>query len=212
MTLKKNNDIFWHDIFNIPCTGIISFASTYYLFHFTNVSSIGTDTSIAPDGHDFFLYLYIFTSLYIFIDSLYILLIPTCVGTGTPKTIFFHHVLTMVLIALVYLDTRYEWHATAALFCEWTTFFLSLRRNLVRETFLHGVVEFFFYLSWVFCRLLTFPIITFLSGLEWLYRAEVVGTKWNIILLAPIFFTILTFLSFMWTFQLLVKFVKTKNS
>jgi len=95
--------------------------------------------------------LYVFVavfSVYIFLDLVWVVVLPRCVAS--PTTIIIHHIFTALgLLAMLIMDFDFCILGASGGFIEVNTFFLILRRNIRNRP----LINLFFFTSWIVIRL-----------------------------------------------------------
>ena len=207
---SKVSAIWVHDIFNIITLSCVSVLTFIYLIKYTQFELIGTNSKMATNGHEDFIIIFYLFSTYLLVDLIWIILIPYSVASKNSSAIIFHHFVTAGLVSLPMFDSKYEWHMVLSLVVEANTVFLALRRNTSTGSITHKISETLFYLTWLFLRLLLFPLLCILFTYEWYYRYINTNVPFNIILLAPILMACLTAMSVYWTVDLYIKTYRRK--
>ena len=206
----KASAIWIHDIFNIITLSCVSILTFIYLIKYTQLELIGTNSKMATNGHEDFIIIYYLFSTYLLVDMIWIIVIPYSVASKNSSAIIFHHLVTAGLVSLPMFDSRYEWHMVLSLVVEANTVFLALRRNTSIGSITHKISDILFYITWLFLRLLLFPLLCVLFTYEWYYRYLNTYILFNIILLAPILMACLTAMSVFWTVEIYIKTYRRK--
>ena len=162
---------------------------------------------ILPTGNEhkflFGVFYQIFSS-YLVVDTLWILLIPQAVPSG-PCAIAVHHLATLFYMIIPFIDSQFSWHMAVCLLVEMNSLFLTLRRNIEKDTLLHKICETLFLFSWVVLRVFMYPILLVFMWKEYDRYTLEKNSRWNMMVFAPIFQFILTAMSLKWTYDLYMK-------
>ncbi len=204
---RKKAAVFNHDVFNMLVMAFLVALDTVYLILYTETNKIGTQLVIGESSfaRDHFQLIYATFVVYLFVDTIWILVQPICVASKSPATIVFHHFMTIALIALPLIDPRFQWHMAVTLMVETNTLFLAMRRNLLKGTWLHFISELNFYITWFIGRLIMFPLLLVLFSYEFIWHSVRVHTYINGVVLGPLLLGALTYLSFLWTYEIVTK-------
>jgi hypothetical protein len=210
MSIEKDAEaIKAHDTFNIISLVIIISIVITYLCFATEFPKIGTDL-LGIDHIQIFYILFVVFSTYLIIDCFIIYIFPKCV-LSNPTTILYHHFATFLLILIPFYENQFAWHMSACLIVEINTLFLTVRRNSTKAGLIWRVSEILFYISWVILRLILFPILCVFFSFEYYRYSLSSGSFINFVLFAPILQILLTFLSILWTIEIIKKKF-TKNT
>jgi hypothetical protein len=151
---------------------------------------------------------------YIFIDTLYISFVPSCVAA--PTTILIHHVVVFLgWLAVPHQYAQCRPIATCLLSCEINTLFMIARKFVPfqKHPSIMTLVRCGFYLTWVPLRLVIFPYCCYLGYFlaEIFYKEN--GTLVNIGSLGFVLLLLMTGLNVKWSYDLLLaNMKKTKAS
>ena len=206
-----------HDLFNLfSLSFIIYLVAINWNIQFINYYYFPI---LTYDGLYFF-YLWKSTLIYFIFDLLWIILKPESVKN--PKIIIFHHIITLLSIMVPFY--RYYQCGKLMSICltvEINTLLLTARRLLVPYNnyseynkiinIIQSFISFNFYLSWIFIRLIMFPIIALEVYKFW--NQEYLVTKYvvNIYSYPLISQTFLCLLNYKWTFDLIRTKLKNKD-
>ena len=203
--------IFLHDMINIAFFVVINSMNVVIFMNYTDFlsfSPISDFKSLNPIIQA----LYLILSTYTVFDTILVLLFPYCIQATNPMSIIYHHIATGGLIYISQIDTRYSWYMSLTLLLEINTLFLTVKRNIPRESIAYALCNFMFYFSWLCLRVFLLPYLTYLFSYEYYLYCQKHNNYINIILVAPILIVLLTLLSYYWTYQMLNKFyTKTSN-
>lgn len=188
-----NFDLKWaghHDTWNIAWLTIVVSVNIYFLLHPT------------PENLQLFSLCF---STYIAADFVWIVALPGSVSS--PTTIKVHHCITLSIISVMAL-VDFELGKLMAFTClvEGNTLSRILRKNY-RES---ELVNFFFYSSWIFCRLIVGPYSNYhlCLGVVYpdMYKSSSLSDGTNTILKTMIFSCSvpLTLMNFKWSYDLFV--------
>lgn len=223
-TTVKTQAIFNHDIFNIFIMSIITLLAFAYIIQNpvyktfdtspdkSSFNSTNSDSNLFSNHSLFNLIWFIFAS-YMVIDTIWIFVIPHCVAAKSPYAVLFHHLASGGLTVLILAsDSHFEWFLPAMLLLEVNTVCLASRRQLSKSSWSYYIADKLFHISWYICRCLWLPRLTYLIIYEWLNYSVTLGTYLNLLCLAPLLMTSLTLLSFLWTYEMLVKNLMTREA
>ena len=193
-----------HDAFNIVALTFISALNIIYLKRTTKINLIGTP-ELGLDGSDIYVYLYRATIFYFVVDIVWISLHPKAILTSA-TTIILHHILAIVFTAIpVIYDSQFSWHMSVLMLLEVNILLMTIARFLSIGTYAHGSVQLLFYTSWVILRLIMLPIMLAFFIYEHSRISLTLGTVFNVGLIAILLQSILVFMSFFWTFEMIRK-------
>lgn len=199
-----------HDYFNIFSLFTVCFLDFNYLFHATDFSKLGTNE--IGSGHGFlFTLLFVGFAVYLVADMIWIYMIPDSVPSD-PMSILIHHLVTLVFISFPLYAEHYAWHMAITLSVEINTLFLLLRRNSSIGSLFNKIAEALFYTTWVLMRLIMFPVLAVFFAYEYERRSKEIGSYYNVVIAAPTLQLILTAMSYKWTYDMLVKITKRKQT
>ena len=209
---NANSAMYWHDMFNICMCSTIFCLVSLFLYRETDASRIGFsqepfyrsgDTTLG--SADLFHKTMLFFEIYLVLDALWVAIIPTCVPTS-PISIVVHHVCTLIMVCVGhYHNNFFAWLSCITMSVEFNTTALIARRNVQKGGLAFQVFNLFFYLSWVFQRLVAFPVISYCAFMEYIAYSERTGTFYNEVLIAPVGNVFLTMLTYKWTYDMLFK-------
>lgn len=130
-----------HDYFNLFALPAVIYTSLQFIYH----------------GSIEYLWVYVMVmSVYIFVDTIWVLVIPKCVAS--PITISLHHVVVLVgLVTLLYLEATVARRCGCGGLIEINTFFLIARRNFRDVTVLNVI----FYITWIPIRCIMGPWLSY---------------------------------------------------
>lgn len=209
MVVVDKKLVFIHDCFNIIAVSIIVSLDIAYLVFSTEWEKIGT--SQLGSGHEsFFNFFYNTFALYLILDTIWIISVPSCV-LSNHKAIVVHHLATGLYMVIPYFDKQFSWHMGMCLLVEMNTLFLTLRRNLQKGSLSLKLCEYAFYLTWTLFRIVLYPIMLVFVTKEYSRYTIELNTWWNMMLMAPIFQGILTVLGFKWSIEILKKLYSKKD-
>ena len=201
--------VYVHDIFNILALTAIIAVDIIYLFYVTDLQRLST-SSLGAEHVPLFLSFFYAFGVYLCVDTVWICVVPACtVASSLP--IIIHHILTFLFTLIPYFHPQFGWHMAVVLLVEINTLFLTLKRNMEKDSFFFRGFNILFYFTWILMRLVCFPLLTFFFIAEYMRFSKEIGTWWNIVLLAPVFQILITGLSFKWTLDM-VKKKKTTES
>lgn len=196
-----------HDLFNIVSLFFICGLNLWYLYLTTDLSLLGTD-EIGKNHVDLFLLTWKLFTAYVVVDTVWVILVPSCV-IANPNLIIIHHFVTLVMTVVPIVHYKlFGWHFGACILVELNTFFLIARRNLTKGTFLYIVSDVFFYVTWVGLRLLLFPWLVVFYSSEYIRFSTAVNTYFNVVIITPVMHSVVTSLSLKWTFDMVMKLLK----
>ena len=201
--MNASSELKTHDVFNLVVLTLLVVIDLVYLVFATDFSQLGTD-SIGENHRDISDVLLIGFTLYLVIDLLWVIYIPTCVASS-PASIITHHIACLVLIYVPWTLRHFSWHLAVNLLVEINTLFLTARRNVSSKSFMFKLFDGLFYLTWVVFRLVLFPILVVFLYYEYERYSISVQTYLNILILAPTLECFVTAMSFKWTYDMLVK-------
>jgi hypothetical protein len=199
-----------HDMFNIIVLAIIVGIDINYLWKATDVSKIGTD-QIGEDYYDLSKILLVSFTIYLLVDFCWILIVPKCVMSN-PYGLLVHHIACLLLILFPWNHNEFAWHAAANISVEINTLFLTLRRNAVQNSKLYHFYTVMFYISWVFLRLILYPILVVFFYFEYLRYSKSVDSYYNPLIGAPLLQGAITSLSIVWTVDMILKQFKCQKN
>lgn len=198
-----------HDQFNIVALSIIVFFDVSYLILTTDIKKIGTD-ELGLDYYPIFLALITSFTLYLIIDVFYVLYQPSCV-LGPPKGIIIHHILTLGQLVIPWLNQQLSWHLAITLSVEINSLVMTLRRNSHKDSINYKILNVLFYITWFLFRLVLFPILSVFFYYEYIRCAAKLG-YYNTMAVGFISQSLLTLMSFRWTYDIYMKIFRTKST
>ena len=202
--MGKVDPVYIHDLFNIFAVFGIIVLDFRYLYHATEWNKIGTPDLGADHlvmGHT----LLSAFSIYMLIDTIWIAVQPKCV-LSNPKALIVHHIASFVFLSVPFIEKEFQWHGALTLFVEVNTLLLILRRQFLPSSLMYAILDYSFLATWIFLRLVVFPILVVFFAYEHSrYTIRHNGKWFNIMLLAPILQLILTLLGLKWTYDMLIK-------
>lgn len=207
--MELTTEVKAHDRFNIVCLTLVTLVDLIYLRQTTDLELIGSETIGNNDRHLSGILIAGF-GCYLAVDVIWVLLIPKCV-MSSPENIVAHHLLSLVGLFLSLTIPQFSWHTALILLVETNTLFLTIRRNAQKDSVVHFITNVLFYVTWVVLRLIFFPVMVVFLCQEYARYSASVGTYVNVVLLAPILQGALTAMSYMWTYEMLVKLLRRCN-
>lgn len=178
------------------------------------IPSMWTGTFFAP---------FFFTTLVYFLaDVIWVIVVPKCVAS--PSIIIGHHCATLIYLLVPYLNPEYQWLMGACLSVEVNTWFLIARRVFNRDgkqpfTFQADTpggpvqikfISLNFYVTWVFIRLVLYPVLYFVICAEYGRRVIEKNSYFNAIMPAPILQAVFVGLNLLWSKDLLMSKIRAK--
>ena len=159
------------------------------------------------------------TALYFVVDLLWVALVPKCVKS--PSTIIQHHIATIAYIMIPYHYPFVRWLMGACMSVEINTWCLIARRVFNKQglppwilnlplgvSIRIKLISILFYTSWIFIRIVLYPVIwAVLFGMWKEYSAEV-GTGWNVLAIALPLHSVFCALNIKWTVDLLMSKIR----
>jgi hypothetical protein len=227
---QRKTQMFWHDMFNISTLAMVCVLIGIYIVqgteieiaqrlysHYTTKGRADMEDiaglNIAPSVMGLYYIIFYIVMSYLFVDVVWVLLVPSCVPSS-PRSIVVHHVATAALMMSTFVSApeQYSWSTVVYLSVELNTVILVSKRNLRIGSPIWMLLDLLFYVSWVVQRLIAFPFLTWWTSWEYIRYSHSHGSLVNVCILTPFFSFLLTFLSFKWTYQLLVKKGKPKGA
>ena len=200
-----------HDQFNLVALTIISVLDVWYLACTTDLRLIGTDElGQDPASYPIFLALLLFFTLYICVDIVWIYLIPASVHGNQSTAVLVHHLVTLVQLVIPWLNQNLSWHFAITLVVEINTLVLVCRRSVPQHSAAYQVLDLLFYATWIIFRLLLFPLLVLFCYSEYMRLAARSGYL-NSIAVSLVTMTILTVMSYKWTYDLIIKQFRKKK-
>lgn len=200
---KENSAILYHDIWNLCCLSVICSMDFIYLYN-TDTSKLRTP-ELGEETIEFFHVFFHVVAAYTILDTLWILVVPTCVPAA-PMSLVIHHILTFLLILVPYNLHQFAWHFAICLVVEFNTVFIILRRNLPLGSLTHSIVNWLFFISTLLLRVAMFPVITVFFVYEYIRYSESLGGDWaNIMAITPVAMAALSCMGFQWLYVYLKK-------
>lgn len=200
-----------HDQFNLVALTIISVLDVWYLACTTDLRLIGTDElGQDPVSYPIFLALLLFFTLYICVDIVWIYLIPASVHGNQSTAVLVHHLVTLVQLVIPWLNQNLSWHFAITLVVEINTLVLVCRRSVRQHSAAYQVLDLLFYATWIIFRLLLFPLLVLFCYSEYMRLAARSGYL-NSIAVSLVTMTILTVMSYKWTYDLIIKQFRKKK-
>lgn len=152
------------------------------------------------------------TYAYSILDTLAIIVVPTCVDG--PKPIIFHHLAVIVALTVPLMNPNTHGYALGVfMFADFNTIFLILRKKMLdmKKVSSSALLEMAFafneacfYATWVVVRLMLYPAwLYYLSVPEWQAGTDRTGSVWNVFVIMPIISLMIVLLNFGWTTMLL---------
>ena len=185
------------------------------------VRGVGSDDiSIAAAWTgEWFLPFFQITALYFVVDLLWVALVPKCVKS--PSTIIQHHIATIAYIMIPYHYPFVRWLMGACMSVEINTWCLIARRVFNKQglppwilnlplgvSIRIKLISILFYTSWIFIRIVLYPVIwAVLFGMWKEYSVEV-GTGWNVLAIALPLHSVFCALNIKWTVDLLMSKIR----
>lgn len=209
MDETKKKLVFTHDIFNILSIIIVGTVNIYYLTHTTDFSRFGTD-QLGFEYVELFKIHMIMFSIYVLIDTLWIMMIPNCVMSDS-FNIIIHHFICLGMNYIPYVHNQFAWHFEICVFVEFNTLFLTIRRNLSKGTILFSLFDGLFFFTWVTMRLMLFPVLVVFFVSEYIRFSKDYGSYINIVIFSPTLHAMITLMSFKWTYDMYKKLFSSKN-
>ena len=168
---------------------------------------------------EWFLPFFQITALYFVVDLLWVALVPKCVKS--PATIIQHHIATIAYIMIPYHYPFVRWLMGACMSVEINTWCLIARRVFNKQglppwilnlplgvSFRIKLISILFYTSWIFIRIVLYPVIwAVLFGMWKDYSVEV-GTGWNGLAIALPPHSVFCALNIKWTVDLLMSKIR----
>lgn len=206
MKSSNSEELRNHDLFNVIFLVIIIALDIFYLYQTTDFVKLAEGRVSLEEQSESRLFQLFFAvfSFYLLVDCVWVILIPSCVASD-PKAIILHHVATAFAILVPFFLPRFGWHMGACLIVEVNTLCLTIRRNVTKDELLYHILNISFYVTWVILRLLMFPVLTALFALEYYWYSELTSNYFNIVVFAPTFQSLLTLMSYKWTYDLISK-------
>jgi len=200
-----------HDQFNLIALTIISVLDVSYLVYTTDLSKIGTDElGQDPTFFPIFFALLLFFTIYICVDIVWIYLIPASVHGNQSTTVMVHHLVTLTQLVIPWLHQNLSWHFAITLVVEINTLVLVCRRSVPLHSAAYRALDFLFYVTWISFRLLLFPLLVVFYYSEYMRLAVRFGYL-NCIALSLVTMTVLTIMSYKWTYDLISKQCRKKQ-
>ena len=107
MRSMSSRDIWVHDMFNLFSLSIIIAVDLIYLVRTTDMNSSGI-SEFGVGHEDLFNTFFHLFFWYTVIDTIWILLNPTCI-ISNPYGIVIHHIMVIFLCAVPYFERRFAW-------------------------------------------------------------------------------------------------------
>jgi hypothetical protein len=208
--LDHSSEIRRHDAFNIVSLFIISTINLVYFSLITDVSKIGT-SELGKDHKGIFFTLYASSFIYFIIDTLWILFNPNAI-LANPNSIITHHFISILFITIpAFIDPQFSWHMSALLLLEINILIMTIRRSLSNDSsIIFHILNILFYLTWVLFRLIMLPTLLVFFVYEYIRISISLGGYFNYGILAIIFQTLITWMSYQWTIDLVIKKIRNK--
>lgn len=197
-----------HDMFNMVTLPLVVIVNIYtiraFFFSESEVNTVALDSA--------WNWQILILNTYIFIDTLYIACIPSCVAA--PRTVLIHHIVVFVgWLAVPHQIVQCRPIATCLLSCEINTVFMIARKFVPFQNmpYVMRFVRYGFYLTWVPLRLVIFPYCCYLGYFIAKVFYEDSGTIANVGTLGFVLLLLMTGLNIKWSYDLLLaNFKKTK--
>ena len=184
-SMEKNTNVLVHDLFNLISLVVIIIADVRYLYAATNWDHLGT-SDLGKGYVDLANILLSLFFAYIIIDTVWIVVVPSCV-LSSPIALIVHHFLTFLFLLVPYFVPQFHWHGAISIFVEINVFFLVFRRQFAQGSMIHKILDFFFQLTWFSFRLVVFPFLLVFYSLEYMRYSRELGGIWlNIVVIAPV--------------------------
>ncbi|RYH15423.1 hypothetical protein EON65_31790 [archaeon] len=198
---RKASDVRRHDMFNIVALSVLSALDIKYLYEATDFTLIGSDKiGSQADFHPLFV---VFIT-YMIVDSLWVLVVPTCT-MATQTQILFHHLMTALCLLTPLYAPQFYWHVALGVTAEVNTLFLTIRRNATKDTYIFTLSNICFYITWICVRLVLFPMLCVFFYYEYLRYSRVVTSYVNVVGVAVVSQVVLTSLGYYWTLEMIGK-------
>ena len=208
MTEIITREVRLHDQFNMVALSVIVFFDVSYLILTTDIEKIGTD-EIGLDYYPIFLALITSFTIYLVIDVFYIFYQPSSV-LGQPNAIIAHHLLTLGQLIIPWLNQTLSWHLAITLIVEINSLVLTFRRNSHKDSISYKILNVLFYITWFLFRLILFPILSVFFYYEYIRCAAKLG-YYNTMAVGFISQSLLTLMSYKWTYDIYMKFFSNKS-
>mmetsp|Transcript_29021 Transcript_29021/g.68029 ORF Transcript_29021/g.68029 Transcript_29021/m.68029 type:complete len:347 (-) Transcript_29021:153-1193(-) len=182
--------------------------------------SSGATLSIATAWTgEWFLPFFQITALYFTIDLFWVALVPKCVKS--PSTIVQHHIATICYIMIPYYYPFVRWLMGACMSVEVNTWCLIARRVFNKQglppwilnlplgvSIRIKLISILFYASWIFIRIMLYPVIWVVLFGMWKEYSVEVATGWNVLAIALPLHTVFCALNIKWTVDLLLSKIR----
>ena len=172
-----------HDYFNIISLPFIIITDWIYL--------------INPYLLEFDLLFYLFT-IYMIVDLIWLLLKPKSVGS--PGSIMFHHVISVLGWSTVYFQPRLTLIARLSLLVECNTW-LNILKRYYKTDFIYKC----FYVTWFLFRVILYPVLTYFLYNEMIFYYSIYGTFFCSSSIGFLVGFLLCILNYKWTYDLIVR-------
>lgn len=146
-------------------------------------------------GFDLLFYLFI---AYMLVDFIWLLLKPKSVGS--PVSIMFHHVISVLGFSAVYFQPRLTLIARLSLLVECNTW-LNILKRYYKTDFIYKC----FYVTWFLFRVILYPVLTYLLYNEMIFYHSIHGTFFCSAFVGFLVGFLLCILNYKWSYDLIVR-------
>lgn len=196
-----------HDLFNVISLPIVILVNLRTILIFFYQSH---DEALVDSAWNFQI---LSLNGYILVDSLYLIINPTCVSAL--KTVLFHHVIVFFGWLLVpHRVIEFRLIATCLLAVEINTFFMIARKYQPFQKYptLKSLLRVGFYLTWIPLRLIIFPYCCYVGYYEALHFYNETGTLFNVATAGWLLLIFMTFLNIKWSVDLVRAHYRPESS
>ena len=202
---RTKDEVFYHDVFNILFLSLISWYNIKFLSK-VDLSAYGTEElAYGVEERELFSLVHMMMTTYFCIDLLYIWAVPQAV-LSKQSTLIIHHLLSLLFLFFPAFHPQFSFHCSCVISLEINSLFLTLRRNVSKDTFIYKVFDNMFLFTWITLRLIMLPVLLIMFVIFDYYR---IVSFSNVIVnfgtLAILLQSCLIYMSFTWTFDLLRK-------
>ena len=140
--------------------------------------------------------------IYICVDTVWIAYYPRCVADY--KVILAHHFICISGWGLSIVWTEWEFYVSTAIFVEFNTWVLILKRFFPEDSFLKRFIKLLDHISWFALRLMAFPVIWYNAWKVYFYMVKTfpdggLGGYWNTGLFGAVSSTMIMIQNAFWT-------------
>jgi hypothetical protein len=122
------------------------------------------------------------------------------------STLVLHHLLSLLFLFFPVFHPQFSFHCSCVIVLETNALFMTLRRNVKKDSFIYVIFDNLFLFTWITFRLIMLPVILVMFLIYDYHRVvSLTNTFVNFGSLAILLQSALVYMSYSWTYELIKK-------